>query len=66
MRQNGGTRCSEACGIWWFQTRIYGAQTRELAARHRVHRPMVRTALTDVVPPARKVPERPHASCWLG
>ena len=43
-----------------------GCSIRELAARHRVHRRVVRAALADAVPPARKVPARvrPVSGPW--
>jgi transposase len=43
-----------------------GCSIRELAVRHRVHRRVVRAALADAVPPARKVPERarPVSGQW--
>jgi transposase len=43
-----------------------GWSIRELATRHRVHRRVVRAALADAVPPARKVPERarPVSGQW--
>jgi hypothetical protein len=47
-------------------SRDEGLSIRELAVRHRVHRRVVRAALADAVPPARRAPQRvrPVSGPW--